>query len=187
VAKPGNLGRTFVSGVEVAARLELAKHIAFSGSGTYTWSTILEGRSGTLNNRLPNVPLWQVHAGIAAFWDPWVRFSWRFDFTAGSYDSVSNFFEQAPRPLHSLSLRVQPGRRLPWFAVEVTNVADRIVATQFRNPLHPEEDDRTVVSIQDFRGNPLPGRALLASVGWTHLEPARGISAASETTKEKPE
>jgi outer membrane receptor protein involved in Fe transport len=174
VATPGNLGRTFVSGAEAAAHVDLSRHLSVSGSATYTWSTVLEGPRGTLNHQLPNVPRWQAHATVAAFWDPWIRVAWRFDYSSGSFDSVSNFFEQAPRPLHSISARVQPGRPWPWVAVEVTNVADHIVAVQFRDPLHPKEDDRTVVAVQDFRGNPLPGRAVFVSVGWTHHEPTRG-------------
>lgn len=176
VATPGNLGRTFVTGMELAGSLDALRHLSVTGSATYTWSTILEGRDGTLDNRLPNVPLWQVHVGVEAFWDPYVRVGWRFDFTDGSFDSTSNFFPQAPRPLHSLHARVQPHPRSPWISVEVSNLTDHIVADQFRDPLHPDEDDRTVVAVQDFRGNPLPGRAIFVSVGWTHRPPPKTAS-----------
>jgi hypothetical protein len=173
VATPGNLGQTREAGVELAGSLAFLGHVSATGSATYTDSTITEGAASVLGNRLPGVPLWQVHVGVQAFWDPYVRVGWRFDYTSGSFDSSSNFFEQAPRPLHSVNARVQPGAAWPWIAVDISNLTHHIVATQARDPLHPDENDRTVVPVQDFRGSPLPGRAVQIAVGWTWPESAR--------------
>ena len=37
---------------------------------------------------------------------------------------------------------------------------------------NPQDDDRTVVALQDFRGHPLPGRTFLVSLGWSFAPPA---------------
>jgi outer membrane receptor protein involved in Fe transport len=168
VAVPANIGRTRISGIELAGAAELFDHLSLSASATWTQSEIVEGASGTVGNRVPLVPEWQIHAGLGFHWAPWFRVGYRFDFGAGTFDSTSNFFEQAPRANHSLNVRLQPGPRMPWLAVEVTNIAERITAVTYRDPLHPAEDDRAVVAIEDFRGHPLSGRAVFATIGWTY-------------------
>jgi iron complex outermembrane receptor protein len=168
VAVPANIGRIRVSGLELAGAAELFGHLSLSASATWTQSEIVEGISGTVGKRVPFIPEWQVHAGLGFHWAPWFRVGYRFDFVAGTFDSVSNFFEQAPRANHSLNVRLQASPRMPWLAVEVTNITDRITAVAYRDPLHPAEDDRAVVAVEDFRGNPLSGRAVFATIGWTY-------------------
>ena len=183
-AVPINLGRTEIGGAEVAGSARIWNHFEASFSATWLASSIREGEAGTLGNRVPNVPEWQIHAGLDAFWDPWFRVGWRFDYTAGSFDSPSNFFEQADRPLHSLHLRVQPGHRLPWIGVEVHNLLDTITAEQLRDPLHPDPGDTATVALEDFRGNPLPGRAVYVTMGWS---PPHGGSSARTVDPETEE
>lgn len=171
-AVPRNLGRTWITGAELAGRARVLEHVEGSLSATWSWSTILEGLADELDHRVPYVPEWQVDSSLAFFWDPWVRVGWTFSYTSGTFDSPSNRYEQLPRPIHSLFARAQLAAHLPWVAVEVTNVADLTLGTRFRDPLHPSQDDRAVVSLEDFRGNPLPGRAVHLTVGWTFQTPA---------------
>ncbi len=166
-AVPINLGHTRSGGVEAAASVQALGHLRIDGGVTWTEARILDGERGTVGNRVPSVPVWQANVEVEAFWDPWVRIGWRFDYTAGTFDSPSNFFMQADRPLHSAHLRVQPGHKLPWVSVEVRNLANRLSALQYRDPLHPAEDDRSPVAIEDYRGNPLPGRSVHVAIGWT--------------------
>lgn len=166
-AVPINLGHTRSGGVEAAASVDALDHLRVEGSVTWTDARIRGGERGTVGNRVPSVPVWQMNLGVQAFWDPWVRLGWRFDYTAGTFDSPSNFFEQAARPLHSAHLRLQAGRKLPWVSVEVVNIADTLSALQYRDPLHPDEDDRSPVAIEDYRGNPLPGRSVHVAIGWS--------------------
>jgi iron complex outermembrane receptor protein len=168
MAVPTNIGRTRIGGVELAGSAELFGHLSLSGSATWTQSEIIEGSDGSVGNQVPFVPEWQLHGGLDFHWGHWVRLGYRFDFVAGTFDSASNFFEQAPRANHSLHVRLQPGPKMPWLSVEVNNIADRITAVAYRDPLHPAEDDRAVVAVEDFRGNPLSGRAIFATIGWTY-------------------
>ncbi len=171
-AVPRNIGRTWITGAELAGHATLFEQLELGLSATYSWSSILEGMADELDNRVPFVPEWQVDSSLAFFWEPWVRVGWSFSYTSGTFDSPSNRYEQLPRPMHSLFARAQLGAHLPWIAVEVTNVADLTLGTRFRDPLHPSEDDRAVVSLEDFRGNPLPGRAVYVTVGWTPQPPS---------------
>ena len=166
-AVPINLGRTLAGGIEAAASFDLLDHLHVDASLSWTRARITAGERGTVGNAVPGVPELQVHATVEGFWDPWIRVGYRVDFTAGTYDSASNFYLQAPRPLHSAHLRVQLGSRLPWLSLEVRNLGDQIAALQARDPLHPDPDDRTLQPIEDFRGNPLPGRSLHVAIGWT--------------------
>jgi hypothetical protein len=99
--------------------------------------------------------------------DSLLRMTWHFAYTAGSYDSASNLFLQAPRPIHSLHVRIQPRPHLPWLAVDLRNLLDARSHRQYRNPLEPDDDDQMRVAIEDFRGNPLPGRSVTLTMGWS--------------------
>ena len=166
-AVPINLGHTRAGGVEAAWAVDALQHLHVDASMTWTEARVVQGERGTVGNRVPGVPPVQVDVGVQIFWDPWVRLGWRFDYTAGTFDSPSNFFLQAARPLHSAHLRLQPGPRLPWVALEVLNLTNTLSALQVRDPLHPSPDDRSPVSIEDYRGNPLPGRSVHLTIGWS--------------------
>ncbi len=179
VAVPINLGATRMAGLEARLEGRFLEHIDVDiGLTAFGDSVILEGAPGLVGHRVPNVPTWQIDAGLSLHCREWLRLGWRFSYTSGTFDSPSNFFEQAPRPMHDLSLRAPPGPLWPWIAVEVTNVADTTTAAQFRNPHQPRGDDRAVVPLQDFRGHPLPGRGLMVTVGWSPDPPARRRAAA---------
>ena len=173
VAVPINLGATRVAGIEAHAEGRLLRHVEVNfGLTGFLQSEILEAAPGLVGNRVPNIPAWQLDLNVAAYHGEYVRIGWQFTYTSGTFDSPSNFFEQAPRPLHGLTVRAQPGPLWPWIALELTNVANTIVATQYRNPHDPQDDDRTAVALQDFRGHPLPGRGVMVTLGWSPNPPA---------------
>ena len=172
VAVPINLGATRLAGLEAHVEGELLEHLDVAVGLTWLQSEILEAAPGLVGKRAPNVPEWQLDLNLAAYHGDYVRIGWHFTYTSGTFDSPSNFFEQAPRPLHGLSVRAQPGPLWPWIALELRNVADTIVAAQFRNPHDPQDDDRTAVALQDFRGHPLPGRSVMVTLGWSPDPPA---------------
>ena len=187
VAVPINLGATRMAGLEAHVEGTLLRHVDLSaGLTTFLQSEILEGAPGLVGNRVPSVPTWQLDATAAVYHQDVVRVGWRFTYTSGTFDSPSNFFEQAPRPMHDLFVRAQPGPLWPWISLEVTNVADTTVAAQYRNPHVPREDDRTVVPLQDFRGHPLPGRGFMATVGWSVDPPALRRAARARASLENP-
>lgn len=166
VAVPINLGRVLLAGVESHGRLDAGPVQGEVGLTVLPGSGILEGERGTVGNRVPHVPLWQVHASIALDL-PFVRVGWRFTGLGGTFDSPSNFFENPARPLHDLHVRVQPAPRGPWVAVDLRNLLNTHVGTSPRNPLDPNPDDVVRVNLQDFRGQPLPGRSVMVTVGWS--------------------
>jgi len=167
VSIPVNFDGSTIHGFEVAGRLRLLDVITASGAVTYADSEITVGEGAHVGNRLPHVPLWEVDVAAGVVVREWLRAEWRFRYTAGTFDSRTNLFEQAPRPLHSLYVRLSPGRGWPWASLEIQNLGDVTTFARFRDPLHPADDDRVVVVMEDFRGNPLPGRSFMVSVGWT--------------------
>jgi vitamin B12 transporter len=167
VGVPQNLGRALVAGIESHAAVKAGW---LEGSFALTanlGSRILDGEAGTVGNRVPHVPLWQAVANVALVVRELVRVQWSFVGLGGTYDSPSNFFEQAPRALHDLHLRVQPHPRSPWVAVDVRNLLDVHTGLAYRNPLAPDPDDVAPVPLQDFRGQPLPGRSFMLTIGWS--------------------
>lgn len=180
VAIPINLGQTRMAGVEAHVAGSFFEHLDLTvGLTAFGEATIVEGAIGHAGNRVPNVPLWQLDVDVAGYHGTYVRVGWHFSYTAGTFDSPSNFFEQAPRPIHGLTVRAQPGPLWPWIALELNNLADTRVALQYRNPHQPREDDRTLVALQDFRGQPLPGRSVMVTLGWTLDPPALRRSGAT--------
>ena len=167
VSIPTNFGASTIEGVEVAGQLRALRVIRAAVAVTHSRSEITDGSSAHAGNQLPYVPRWELDVSAGVALHGWLRLEWRFRFTAGTYDSRTNLFLQAPRPIHSLYARVQPGERWPWLSVQIDNLGDVTTFARFRDPLHPADDDRVVVTMEDFRGNPLPGRSFLLSLGWT--------------------
>jgi len=163
---PINFGRTRSAGIEASASIRAFKRLEVSAALTWIDARILEAEEAYIDNKVPLVPEWDLDLSVRLEPLRWLTLAWTFSYTAKSYDSRTNLFAQAPRPLHSLSLRVDPGAGFPWFAVELRNVADTTTWSRDRDPLQPDPQDQVLVRIEDFRGNPLPGRAVLLSVGW---------------------
>ncbi|MCO4771277.1 MAG: TonB-dependent receptor [Deltaproteobacteria bacterium] len=167
VGVPQNLGRVLLAGAETYGEIK-ARYVEGSVALTLNpGNRILDGENGTVGNRAPHVPLWQAHASLAFVLDPWVRVQWRFSGQGGTYDSPSNFFGQAARPLHDLFIRLQPHRKAPWIGFDLRNVFNTHIGDAYRNPLRPDPADTVRVNLQDFRGQPLPGRSFMLTVGWT--------------------
>ena len=167
ISTPINFGGSTIQGFEAAGQARVARHVLLGVAVTYADSRITEGEQAHIGNRLPYVPEWEIDASAGFEFAPFVRVGWAFRYTAGTYDSRTNLFLQPPRPLHSAWLRLQPGSKWPWIAVEAHNLGDVTTYDRPRDPIHPDEGDLVTVPVEDFRGNPLAGRSFLVSVGWT--------------------
>jgi hypothetical protein len=64
-------------------------------------------------------------------------------------------------------VRLQPGPKWPWIAFEAHNLGDVTTYDIRRDPIRSDTGDLVTVPVEDFRGNPLPGRSFLVSIGWT--------------------
>jgi len=172
---PINFGSTRAGGVEASLVISALQRIQFSAALTWTDARITEAESAYLGNKVPFVPEWDLELGVRLRPLPWLSVRWSFSYLAGSYDSRSNLFAQAPRPIHNLELRIDPNDSLPWLSLEARNLGDATTWTGPRDPLHPESGD-VVRRIEDFRGNPLPGRSILVSIGWKTSPPTTQAS-----------
>jgi len=167
VSRPVNFDGSTIQGVEAAGSFEALRVITGAIGVTYAHSSITEGQTAHLGNRLPYVPAWSIDASLGIAVRSWVRVQWRMNHTSATFDSRLNLFEQAPRTLHSLYARAQPKPGWPWVAVEVSNLADAISFERPRDPLHP--DDLVEIPVEDFRGNPVAGRSVMVTLGWSEL------------------
>jgi len=167
VSAARNLGRVWTAGAELFGEVQVRDLVFGSVAATLQDNRIVDGAADTVGNRVPFVPTAQIDTTLGFGWGDRVRVSWSFHYTSKTWDSPSNLFAQAARPLHDLSLRVQPNPLFPWLAVDLRNLANTTTAADFRNPAVPRDDDRTVVALQDFRGQPLPGRSVMITLGWT--------------------
>jgi outer membrane receptor protein involved in Fe transport len=168
VAVPVNVGKARLAGIEAQGAVRIFGQLSLRGALTWTRSRIAESDyTAHLGHALPQVPAIEVDAAVAWERAPFVRVEYGIHAAAGAYESRSNLFPQAPLAVHSLLLRVQPHRRAPSISCEINNFLDARTAVRFRNPLSPDEDDRVVVPLEDFRGNPLPGRSFLLGLAWT--------------------
>jgi vitamin B12 transporter len=167
VTVPINFGGSTIQGFEAAGHARIARVVVLGAAVTFADSRITQGEPAHLGKRLPYVPTWELDATAGVEFAPWVRATWAFRFTAGTYDSRTNLFLQPPRPLHSVIVRLQPGPRWPWIAVEGHNLGDVTTFVRPRDPLQPSDDDLVEVPVEDFRGNPLAGRSFMVSLGWT--------------------
>jgi len=174
VAAPTNFGRIRVGGIEVAGSLLAFKWLRVSLAATFVDSEILEGELAHIGNQVPSTPRWELDASVAVELEHHLKLQWQFAYTEGTYDSATNLFLAASRPLHSVQLRVQPDIRFPWIALDLRNLLDTTIAPQYRNPAAPDPTDRHVVALEDFRGNPLPGRSILLTVGWSPAPAEKG-------------
>ena len=167
ISTPVNFGGSTIQGFEAAGQARLLRHVLLGAAVTYADSRITQGEPAHVGNRLPYVPEWEIDASAGFEYAPYVRVGWAFRYTAGTYDSRTNLFLQPPRPLHSAWVRLQPGPKWPWIAFEVNNLGDVTTYDRPRDPLNPDAGDLVTVPVEDFRGNPLPGRSFLVSLGWT--------------------
>ena len=165
---PANVGAERTSGIEVAAAFLAFEHVDVAGALTWTDSEILEANTPAhVGSRSPGLPEWELDVAGAVVFAPWVRVGVAWRFTAGTFDSPSNLFEQAPRSILDAHVRIQPGARAPWFAFELRNLTDTILAPRQRDPNQSTaDDDRIVVPVTDYRGHPMPGRSFFLTVGW---------------------
>ena len=168
---PINLGRARVSGVEGSAELLLADLLDLRANVTWMDSVNLDEREAYTDNQLPRLPRWEVWFEAAVHWRGRVRLSYDLSHTAGNYWDATNWYLAAPRTLHGLALRVQPGPGWPYLEVDLRNLLDTTVEAVPRDPLNPDDGALVVQALTDFSGYPLPGRTLLITVGWRGEKP----------------
>jgi len=172
---PINFGATRTGGVESSLLISALQRIELSAALTWTDARIIDAETAYIGNKVPFVPEWDLELGVSLRPLSWLTLRWGFSYLAGSYDSRSNLFAQAPRPIHNLELRVDPGSNLPWLSLEARNLADSTTWRGPADPLNPESS-HVVHRIEDFRGNPLPGRSILVSLGWRTSPPTTRAS-----------
>ena len=176
---PSNFGSARVSGIEAAGRLSLFKRVTLTASATWSDSEITSGLEGHVGNRVPHVPALDFDLGAVLKLGPWLRLRYGFRYTEGSFESPTNIFLSPPRQSHSLSARLSPAPDLPWISLEVTNLTDEQLYVRHRDPANPQPGDLVVIFAEDFRGNPLPGRAFYVSLGWSPPLPSRPVKSLS--------
>jgi len=163
---PINLGRARVSGIEAGADVNVADVLKLRGNVTWMDSISLDGREAYAGNQLPRLPRWEVWVEAAVAWQSFVRLGYDLSHTAGNYWDATNWYLAAPRTLHGISLRVQPGEGWPFVEIDLRNLLDSTVESVPRDPLNPGDGVLVVQPLTDFSGYPLPGRTVMVTVGW---------------------
>lgn len=169
---PTNFGEARVSGLEASGQVTLLERVDLNTSVTWMDSVNLDPREAYEDKQLPGVPRWEVWGEVAVHRSPWVRLAYDVSHTSGNFWDATNWYLSAPRTLHGLSLRVQPGRDWPFVELDVRNLLDERVEAVPRDPLNPGDTSVTVQPLTDFAGYPLPGRTVMVTVGWSP-SPAR--------------
>jgi hypothetical protein len=184
---PTNFGATRIEGLELAGSLRLLRHIDISAAFTWSDSEITQGFEAHVGNQIPHVPSYEFDLAVGLRLDPWVQFKYQLHHSSESFESASNIFALPPRSNHSISLRLSPRPDLPWIRIDLQNLSDERLFVRDRDPQNPNPGDRVVVSAEDFRGNPLAGRSVFVSIGWspTATNRTRSATASSQNhTKE---
>ena len=163
---PINLGRARVSGVEGSADVTVGDVLQLKGNATWMDSVNLDEREAYTDNQLPRLPRWEVWAEAAVRWRSFVRLGYDLSHTAGNYWDATNWYLAAPRTLHGVSLRLQPGEGWPFIELDIRNLLDTTVEAVPRDPLNPDDGALAVQPVTDFAGYPLPGRTVMITVGW---------------------
>lgn len=161
---PVNFGRTRSRGLEAAAGLDLAERIDLGLALTATDARNQSDDPSLFGKRLPGIPVLQasLQAGLRQG-ERW-RLGYDLSWTEGTFQDATNFYRLAPRRLHALHGRVQPGRRWPAAELSVLNLTDHLAEVVPRNPLDRQDDARILSAVTDFAGYPLPGRTILFSL-----------------------
>ena len=163
---PINLGRARVSGLEGSAEVTVGDTLLLRGNATWMNSVNLDERETYAGNQLPRLPRWEVWAEAAVRWRSLVRVGYDLSHTAGNYWDATNWYLAAPRTLHGLTLRLQPGEGWPFVELDIRNLANTTVEAVPRDPLNPDDGALAVQPLTDFAGYPLPGRTVMVTVGW---------------------
>lgn len=163
---PVNFGDSRIWGAELGLSAGWLPWVDGRVAATYTGSEVLTDDPAVQGKRLPFVPEWQLETVASAGWEQWVRVQYRFHFLSGNATDGANRSVQAPRPLHDLTVRVQPRENWPHVELTVANVADTRGQVVPTDPLQPA-GGRRVQAVTDFLSYPLPGRSVQLMVSWT--------------------
>lgn len=156
VARPVNLDRADVTGLEVAAAVGRAPWTA-GCNGTLTRAV---NRSEPIPTWVPRVPVADLGLNVGLDLG-WLRLSVDGTAAAGTWSDTANFVLQPPRTF--LGATVDAGSDRIRLELDVRNLLDTVTAPTLRDPLS-EDGVRVPRSIVDFTGYPLPGRSLLVTL-----------------------
>lgn len=162
VARPENLGDSWVIGVEASVTLAAGPLESWT-SLTRTASAQISDRPAYDGKALPRLPAWSVAQRTAFVGEGW-RVGHTLTHASSTWYDAVNWYRAAPRTLHGIFVRLgSDGLELE---AEVSNLTDRIAERVPANPLDPEGAS-TVQPVTDFAGMPLPGRTLYLTLRWT--------------------
>ena len=117
-----NAGRIRAAGVEVEADARLLDVVSISAAAAYIDSVFTEG-AGLDGLRVPQVPHWQLSAGVLAAW-PRASLSVDWRFIGGQFDDDRNEFLLEASGMLNVRAGWRVGRRLELFAA-VENALDQ--------------------------------------------------------------
>jgi iron complex outermembrane receptor protein len=164
--RPVNLERTTALGFEALARLAWGERFGLLATVTFTDATLAGGAAD--GARVPGVPRWDVsvRASGRAYVGPVGSARWALgaSHASSAYLTAANTLAVPARTLLDASLGYTPrGARGLTVGVDVSNLLDARVALLPPRPGEP----RQVSALQDWLGQPLPGRAVFL---WVTLE-----------------
>ena len=163
---PVNLDGAVARGVELGGELSAWDLVDARLAWTLSDTHVVSADPSMDGNPLPRVPGQQLNLAASLHWEERARVGWTLHHSDRTTFDRTAFYWSAPRTLHSVFLRVRPQPEGPSFEVSVLNAADTVVEVVDRNPLDPD-GARSVVSVTDFNGYPLPGRTVLFTVTWS--------------------
>ena len=165
--KPINVQGARIHGFEAALTLGAFDAVQSRTSATRNWSENRSDAAAYSGNQLPGVPNLEVWQQTSVGWRERVRVGHTYSFTDGEYWDQTNWYQAAPRHLHSAFVRMTPVARGPELEFETRNLTNRMVEQVDRDPLNPDDNAVVVKGIDDFHGYPLPGRTWLISLRWS--------------------
>jgi outer membrane receptor protein involved in Fe transport len=156
VARPENVARTFVGGIEAAG--------GWAGDPAELTANLTAVRAVDTASELfvPRVPAFELAAVGALTPDP-VRLGADLSLTAGTFADRANVVLQPPRVLVGTTLTFRRGPAA--LELDVRNLLDERTALVPRDPL-VDDGVEVPAAIVDFTGYPLPGRTFLLSLRW---------------------
>ncbi len=160
-ARPINLDRAQVAGLEASARLEVEPWLS---AGTTVAATA--GLNPDRAAPLPRLPAIDVAPWLSLRWPDRARLTWTTTVTSPIALDEAGVLRTPTRVLHGLSARLEPVvPGAPTFTVDVNNLFDRISALAPRNPFDPAAGLGRVPQ-SDHLGYPLAGRTVLLGATW---------------------
>lgn len=160
---PQNLRGARVSGLEASVFAD-SPYVGGNIAMTRMWTRNLDNNRMHRGNQLPWRSEWSVDGSIYGRYKG-VRVEWTSSWDSAFYADKRNRMVYPDRWLHDLTVRYRPAFYPSIdFAIEVRNITnERVRDTEIRNGGKTISVPRAVA---DYRGYPLPGRAVYATLTW---------------------